>query len=188
MATTRITEVAGSLTPNPKAWITEVEGSSFQEGAAIARITEVLGGDNVFNAIAQITTVNMQMVFLGVSPTVQAGTDFILGAGERGQLNGGAEVDPSTSIISYVWILEDRTAGAPVISLSANNIAAPTFTAPISSFTYIYDFSLTVTDGFGLTATDFVQITIDPADVNIANRAGQWVPAGLLVATDAGWV
>jgi len=74
-------------------------------------------------------------------------------------LNASAS-DSDGSIASYAWT---QTAGASV-TLSGNNSADLSFTAPIAKAEEVLSFVVTVTDNGGATATDSVDVTVTPVN------------------------
>jgi hypothetical protein len=88
-------------------------------------------------------------------PVANAGSDQFVNAGASVSLTGTGSYDPDGTITSYAWV---QTAGTSV-SLSGADTTQPTFTAPAVSETLT--FQLTVTDNYGKTGTDTVNIIIN---------------------------
>ena len=89
------------------------------------------------------------------APTASAGPDQSVNSGDTVTLDGSGSSDPDTGdTLIYSWF---QTSGTTV-SLSDANAVQPTFTAPSSAATL--EFRLTVTDGRGGAATDYVTITV----------------------------
>lgn len=103
---------------------------------------------------------------LNSPPTANAGPDQTVNAGATVTLTGSASSDIDGTVVSYVW---QQLSGTNV-SLSAVNVAQPTFTAPGSAETLV--FQLTATDDDGATGTDTVTITILPAIILINTGEG----------------
>ena len=79
---------------------------------------------------------NCQQVFGdNLPPTANAGPDQIVPVGGLVQLDGTGSSDPEDSPLTYTWILNTRPAGSAA-TLSATNIASPTFVADIAG-TYV---------------------------------------------------
>jgi hypothetical protein len=84
-------------------------------------------------------------------PVANAGPDQAVNEGDTVTLDGSNSTDPDDSIGSYLW----EQTGGPLVTLSDSSAAQPTFTAPVVGFGgAAMTFMLTVTDGFGLEATD----------------------------------
>jgi len=90
-------------------------------------------------------------------PTVNAGLDksMILPVSSV-QLSATAS-DPDGTIASYSWT---KTAGPAQFSLSSTSVAAPTLSNLVQG---TYTFRLTVTDNQGATATDDINVVVNPA-------------------------
>lgn len=74
-------------------------------------------------------------------------------------LNGSASSDPDPGdAISFSWA---QIAG-PAVTLSSATSDKPTFTAPTVTATTVLTFQLTVTDTGGLSASDSVNVTVNP--------------------------
>lgn len=93
------------------------------------------------------------------APTADAGTDQQANKGATVTLSGNGSTDPDGDTLTYAW----AQTGTPAVSLSATNVANPTFTAPAAlarNADTTLTFTLTVSDGRGGTATDTVSILI----------------------------
>ena len=100
-------------------------------------------------------------------PVANAGGDQAVDEQTTVTLTGsGTDVDGT--IDSYSWL---QIAGADVV-LSDAAIVTPSFTAPQTSSTITLSFELTVTDNEGATATDQVDITVNPVTVPPTVDAG----------------
>ena len=91
-------------------------------------------------------------------PVADAGTDASVYGGQPVSLSGAGSSDPDGGIVSYVWL---QLAGTTVI-LSDTGSVNPTFTAPTVGATETLTFQLTVTDNDGATATDTVNVQVQP--------------------------
>ena len=92
-------------------------------------------------------------------PVAEAGDNQDVPENTIVHLNGSATSDPDGSATSFSW-----TAPAGIV-LSDTAAAAPYFTAPEVTGDTMYNFTLTVTDHRGYTATDTVTITVRDADL-----------------------
>ena len=102
------------------------------------------------------------------SPVANAGTDAnITLPVNHTTLNGSASNDPDGSINKYIW---SKIAGPSQLTMgSAGSVYCGL--ANLTEGTYV--FSLLVTDNYGLTAVDTVQVTVHPApNVAPVARAG----------------
>jgi CSLREA domain-containing protein len=109
-------------------------------------------------------------------PIANAGPDQRVNSGVGVSLDGSGSSAPG-SISSYVWT---QLTGATV-SLNGADTASPSFTAP--STPGVLQFQLSVTDNFGTSATDTVDVTVNAAPSANAG-ADQTVSTGSAVALD----
>ena len=94
-------------------------------------------------------------------PVADAGADQAVQAGDTVTLNGTGSSDPDTGdAIAYSW---SQTSGATV-ALSNPSSASPTFTAPSTNSTLVFE--LIVTDTGSLTDTDAVTVTVTAVPTN----------------------
>jgi methionine-rich copper-binding protein CopC len=103
---------------------------------------------------------------LNAPPTANAGPDQNASLSSTVTLTGSASSDPDGSITAYSWL---QTSGTTV-TLSNSAAASPTFTAPSSAGTLV--FQLTVTDNSGGTGTDTVTVNV------LANIVYQYTAEG----------
>jgi hypothetical protein len=85
-------------------------------------------------------------------PVAVAGSAQTVPVGSSVQLDGSGSSDPDGDALSYQW----AQTGGPVVSLSGLDTATPTFVAPGSPATLVFE--LTVSDG---------QVTSSPASVSV---------------------
>lgn len=104
-------------------------------------------------------------------PVARAGADFsVTGAVGTVTLDGSASSDPDGDALGWSWL---QTAGRP-LSLSGSTTARPSFVLsgePVGSASVPYDsyeFKLTVSDGRGGTASDYVQLTHYPSSGKVS--------------------
>ena len=87
-------------------------------------------------------------------PVAQAGSDQSIDAGSVVQLDGSQSLDADGDTITYSWI---QTSGYPV-TLTADNIASPQFTAPSQGGQLT--FMLSVNDGIATSSPNVVNIYV----------------------------
>ena len=93
----------------------------------------------------------MNVSWVNIAPTANAGADQTVNEGVTVTLNGSNSTDPDGAIAAYQW---SQTAGIPV-TLSDATSATSSFTAPdVDADGETLTFQLTVTDNGGLQATD----------------------------------
>jgi hypothetical protein len=111
-------------------------------------------------------------------PVANAGVDKTANAGTAVTLSGSASRDSDDGIASYAWA---QTAGTAVTLTNANTVTA-SFTAPNVTAATVLTFRLTVTDRRPQSATDTINVTVNPVAVNrppVANAgADRTVNAG----------
>ena len=94
------------------------------------------------------------IVIVNPAPTANAGVDQVVSTNNTVSLTGAASTAAVGSTVSYAW---SQTSGTAV-TLTNGATKTPTFTAPSTAGTLVFD--LTVTDTNGATATDSVIITV----------------------------
>lgn len=104
------------------------------------------------------------------APTVNVGADIQVNTRQTVSLNEANALDNESDII-FSWA---QTAG-PTVTLNNPDILNPTFVAPASAATITLN--LTVTDEFGLSASDAIDISVvapqlAPPDTNANNGSG----------------
>ena len=94
-------------------------------------------------------------------PTAHAGSDQRASPGDAVTLNGGGSTGKD---LSYEWSqMYESTTADPAVSLTGQNTASPSFTAPAVDETRALDFRLEVTDSKGNSAQDTVDVVVEPA-------------------------
>lgn len=91
------------------------------------------------------------------APTADAGTDGTVDEGATVTLDGTGSSDPDGDTLTYSW----TQLGGPAVTLTGEDTATPSFTAPAVSAATDLTFELTVDDGTA-TDTDTVRITVTP--------------------------
>lgn len=105
---------------------------------------------------------------INTRPTANAGPDATAFAAQEFTLDGTGSSDPDNNITSYAW---EQTGGTSV-TLSDTSATSPTFTPdqPASGGVETLTFELTVTDAFGLSHTDTIEITLQGVAELSANK------------------
>ncbi len=116
-------------------------------------------------------------------PTADAGADQTVAEGASVTLNGSGSSDPEGANLTYTWT---QTSGTPTVTLTGEDTAAPTFTAPENlSANAVLIFSLTVNDGVSNSSAATVTITAGTNDPPTADAgADQTVAEGASVTLD----
>ena len=103
-------------------------------------------------------TLTLHVTNVNVAPVADAGVDQIVPGGETVALDGSGS-DPDGQIVSFAW---EQLSG-PVVTLSEPNTTKPSFVTPSVSTNTTFRFRLTVTDNCGASATDEVEVTVEPS-------------------------
>ena len=113
--------------------------------------------------------VSIRVVTGNNDPTADAGPDQTVNKRTTVQLAGSGE-DPDGDKIQYSW---KQTAGE-LVKISSKTIPAPTFTAPTvaNGESKTLGFTLTVSDKYGGSASDSVEITVNPVNNKPSANAG----------------
>ena len=108
-------------------------------------------------AYPSIETIGIQITPVNDIPVADAGSDQSVDAGSVVQLDGSQSLDADGDTITYSWI---QTSGYPV-TLTADNIASPQFTAPSQGGQLT--FMLTLNDGTATSSPSVVNIYVGGA-------------------------
>jgi hypothetical protein len=93
------------------------------------------------------------------TPAANAGPDQTINELLVVSLNGSG-TDPEGGVLTYLW----SQISGPAVTLSANNIANPTFSAPAVAAVSVVRLQLRVSDDQGAFADDIVDVTVNDAD------------------------
>ncbi|MBX3473351.1 MAG: S8 family serine peptidase [Planctomycetes bacterium] len=115
----------------------------------------------------QVTVKNNQ------APAASAGADFGVLEGDPAQLDATASADPESDTLSFAW---SQVAG-PTVTLSGATTATPGFTAPAVTANTVLTFEVVVTDSFGDSTSDTVNVTIEVNVSPVANAGADFAVA-----------
>jgi len=117
------------------------------------RLTVTDGGGKIATDVVSITMLDV----MTEPPVADArNTDRLVDELTNARLDGSASFGTEGVIVSYAWV---QTAG-PTVSLSGENTDTATFFAPDVTADTVFSFELMVTDSFGTSATDIVNVTV----------------------------
>ena len=122
-------------------------------------------------------TDSVTVTLTNVLPTANAGVDQTVASGATVTLDGSASKDLE-GVVTYSWVQSSGSA----VTLSDATAANPTFTAALGDA--VLEFSLTVTDDDGATATDSVTVTLTNVLPTANAGVDQTVASGATVTLD----
>ncbi len=131
------------------------------------------GGDGRFKEYAYLAGKLIAMRAAdpnNLPPVADAGPDQSVDEDTPVSLDGGASSDPNSDVITYDW---SQSAG-PAVTLAGANTAAPSFTVPWVVGETLLTFTLTVTDEYGDSASDTVNITVRMVDTDADGLSDAW--------------
>jgi hypothetical protein len=92
-------------------------------------------------------------------PVANAGPNQKVHSSDQVTLDGSKSYDPNGHSLTFSWL---QLAGGPVVTLSNDNKAKPTFTAPLVKDTTNLTFQLLVNNGNAESNPSFISVTITP--------------------------
>lgn len=106
------------------------------------------------NVLYSSTNAQLKILRLNHLPVANAGTDQTVDENTLVMLDGSASSDPDNDNLTFKWM-------PPLgITLSAANVAKPTFIAPTVTKNAVFKFSLVINDGFVDSSADSVNILV----------------------------
>ena len=149
--------------------------------ACIVFAHNFLRNRTVYAFPASVAEREMGITFGKRAPTASASAPGTVDPSATVTLDGSGSIDPDGDVLTYRWE-QEASVGSGTVELTNADKAVATFTAPnrLAALT----FNLTVTDRFGQTATDAVNITIQPNRAPAAAGRDQTVDVGVTVTLD----
>ncbi len=141
---------SGEIAPGAAITLTFTAAHTGDYGDAITNTAHVSGTQQAGSAWAAFT------VESNGAPAADAGADQTVRPGALVTLDGSASSDPGGGALTYLW----QQSGGPTVTLNDPTAGRPTFIAPDTPG--VLTFTLTVTDGGGLSNQDTVEITVAP--------------------------
>jgi hypothetical protein len=93
------------------------------------------------------------------TPIANAGSNQKVHSSDQVTLDGTKSYDPNGHSLTFSWL---QLAGGPVVVLSNDNRAKPTFTAPLVTNTTNLTFQLIVNNGNADSSPSYVSVTVTP--------------------------
>ena len=114
-------------------------------------------------------TINVTVNFVNAPPVADAGPTQTVSSNTQVTLDGSNSRDPDDGIATYAW----TQIGLPSVVLSNPGASQPTFISPdVGAGSASLNFSLTVTDGFGLSNTDTCIVNVTAGNQPPTPNAG----------------
>jgi hypothetical protein len=147
-------KLSSNITPAPTFTAPAVPNGGSKTLEFTLTVSDRFGGSDSDSVAITVSPVN-------ASPTANAGSDKIVDEQTEVGLTGSGK-DPNRDELSFKW---SQTGGEPV-ELSSEQIASPTFTAPVvkNGETKTLTFRLTVDDGLRGQDTDSVIVRVVPVN------------------------
>ena len=117
-----------------------------------------------------------------IPPIARAGQDITRTESLQVSLSGTGSTDSDGTISSYLW----KQISGVQVSLSDNDKAVATFTAPSTNTELSLEFELQVTDNLGASSTDKVLVTVVPNAPPMASAGEDIIQAETLQVTLSG--
>jgi hypothetical protein len=118
--------------------------------------TSVSSNSLTVNNVQSSSTTSTQSTTI---PVANAGPNQKVHYSDQVTLDGSKSYDPNGHSLTFSWL---QLAGGPVVTLSNDNKAKPTFTAPLVTNTTNLTFQLLVNNGNAESNPSFVSVTITP--------------------------
>ena len=112
--------------------------------------------DNNATSMTDAVTISVSAA-TNAPPIADAGADQTATGSQVKTLDGRASTDQDTPLEIFSW---EQTAGSPNVQINNSDQMQASFTAPDVAAATDLQFSLTVTDDFGVTDTDEVSVTV----------------------------
>lgn len=147
-----------SFNPTPRAKATIFQAAGHDAWTKTYDINFRENGMNIYEWMLQYQRNGTTPPPANLPPVARAGADVTITLPVNSvSLNGSSSSDPDGTISTYNW---SKTAGPSSFTFSTTTTANPSVTNLVAG---TYTFRLTVTDSKGATATDDINVTVNPA-------------------------